>query len=545
MKDLPTVTFAPGGRAACVKGMTWLLVDCSLTHPMVLEAWGVIDRGGSVDEVVGAILSHGMTSAPDFALVAATGEGDLRFVVRGAVAASLVVAGATEELSAHGILTDQTRSGVQGFVLHGSGERVPASLPVVAGILPVDCLSVVLEATDPADSALSAEAAPAAVTAAPEVAAVQPEAEVAAQPELQAEADAKAEPTVAPETAAQSPQPAASASVDDPEVLASIREYERLFGAPESVADSATAEPVAVVEPEPSHPEVAPTPVDPAIEAEVQHPSPVMAVVEASPAVVPAPETPSGGGFIDALPDFFGPLIGGAAASGAASAPSVPTESAAPAIPVVPDGQTAAQASLGALPTPGPMPSADPAPVQGPVPSPAPPAAAQGRTVNRAHLQAAVSAGPTVWAARCPVGHPSQAFAATCRVCGAPIPAQEPQEIPRPLLGRFVVPGAAPIVIDSDLILGRDPHAPQGVSGPQPRLVVLNDPRMEVSSMHASVTLNFWDVCLTDLGSTNGTEIVTPDGRRQRLAQHTPVTIQPGTKVVLAEVLELVFEATG
>jgi pSer/pThr/pTyr-binding forkhead associated (FHA) protein len=68
---------------------------------------------------------------------------------------------------------------------------------------------------------------------------------------------------------------------------------------------------------------------------------------------------------------------------------------------------------------------------------------------------------------------------------------------------------------------------------------------MEVSSMHASVTLNFWDVCLTDLGSTNGTEIVTPDGRRQRLAQHTPVTIQPGTKVVLAEVLELVFEATG
>ena len=74
MKDLPTVTFAPGGRAACVKGMTWLLVDCSLTHPMVLEAWGVIDRGGSVDEVVGAILSHGMTSAPDFALVAATGN---------------------------------------------------------------------------------------------------------------------------------------------------------------------------------------------------------------------------------------------------------------------------------------------------------------------------------------------------------------------------------------------------------------------------------------------------------------------------------------
>ena len=93
-------------------------------------------------------------------------------------------------------------------------------------------------------------------------------------------------------------------------------------------------------------------------------------------------------------------------------------------------------------------------------------------------------------------------------------------------------------------MLGRDPRVPAD-STTAPRLVVINDPRMEVSSQHASITLNFWDVCLTDLGSTNGTEIVDREGRRQRLAQNSPVTIQPGTKIILAEVVELTFEATA
>ena len=122
------------------------------------------------------------------------------------------------------------------------------------------------------------------------------------------------------------------------------------------------------------------------------------------------------------------------------------------------------------------------------------------------------------------------------------MPEQTGQEVPRPVLGRLVIAGANPIVLDSDVILGRDPHVPPGAATPPPRLVVLNDPRMEVSSQHASITLNFWDVCLTDLGSTNGTEVITPDGRRQRLAPQSVVTILPGTKVVFAEVLEATFE---
>ena len=57
------------------------------------------------------------------------------------------------------------------------------------------------------------------------------------------------------------------------------------------------------------------------------------------------------------------------------------------------------------------------------------------------------------------------------------------------------------------------------------------------------MSLDFWRILLTDLGSTNGTEVITPDGRRQRLLPNTPIVIEPGTLVVLAEIVELRLEA--
>lgn len=553
MSSMPTVTFAPGGRAACVKGRMWLFVDCALTHPMVLEAWAAIDGGGSADEVVGAILSHGMSSAPDFVLASSSrdAEGSVRFVVRGSTGVQGVASGQEFARMAYGILSDVTVEGVEWFTLQVTGaESVEATLPVVAGILPVDTLKVVVGApaavaASEGDAAQPEQlVAPAATTPVP---AVVPDVGAAEDPAAEdpAAEDHAGEP--AEEPAAMSEEPAeepaeesavalseetAQADAEDPEVLASIREYERLFGAPdapESADPAESAEPAdaTIGTTDETLPE---TPEETASqESESASVSPAYAVpVEvSSPAVVPAPPAPAEGGFIEVLPDFFGPLVGAPVTTEAASpAPSTPHTS--PPITSAPITPT----DIGEAPI-APAP-ATPAPV-----------ASQGRTVNRAHLPSAVREGPTVWAARCPVGHPSQAFAANCRVCGQPIPAQEPQEIPRPVLGRLVIDGVPPITIDSDLVMGRDPHPTSGGNGPAPRLVVLNDPRMEVSSLHASITLNFWDVCLTDLGSTNGTEIVMPDGRRQRLAQHTPVTIQPGTKIVLAEVLELTFEATG
>jgi pSer/pThr/pTyr-binding forkhead associated (FHA) protein len=99
--------------------------------------------------------------------------------------------------------------------------------------------------------------------------------------------------------------------------------------------------------------------------------------------------------------------------------------------------------------------------------------------------------------------------------------------------------------LDRGLVLGRAPRVPEDFVGERPHVVKVVDPRSEVSSQHVLLSLDYWNVLVTDLGSTNGTELVLPDGRRQRLVAHSPVVIEAGTRIVLAEILELTFEATA
>ena len=502
MSSSPLVHYSPGQRAVCAREGLWLLIDRPLTDSLVLSLWQVIDDGGSPDQVLGTLLSSGMATLPDFVMAAAADSGVVRLVIRGALVVAGTDADGAFETTGEGFLTDQTRTGLAGALVVGPAGEGP-QIPLVAGIVPAASITLTFEdATE--------RAVPEAAAAVPEV---EPELKPTSAPEPQMEPEPEPQPEPAllpPPTPAR--QPEAETPVDA-ETLAAAARYEHLFSAP-TPEDGAVmqADGVPTVEP------VIDSIVHPVVEPDLAAPDPVTVVhdhpgVAAYAADLAPPVT---GGFIDSVPDFMG---------GPALPPPQPTVQHTPPLPVTPQPAAAA---------PGPKPG--PAPV---APSPAAPAA--GRTVNRASLRQAVPA-VTVWAARCPLGHLSQAHASTCRVCRQPMPEQTGQEVPRPVLGRLVIAGANPIVLDSDVILGRDPHVPPGAATPPPRLVVLNDPRMEVSSQHASITLNFWDVCLTDLGSTNGTEVITPDGRRQRLAPQSVVTILPGTKVVFAEVLEATFE---
>jgi hypothetical protein len=118
--------------------------------------------------------------------------------------------------------------------------------------------------------------------------------------------------------------------------------------------------------------------------------------------------------------------------------------------------------------------------------------------------------------------------------------------VPRPPLGRLVIVETGDVVtLDRDVVLGRNPSVPDGYLLSAPQLVRLNDPRQEVSGQHALVSMDSWLVTLTDLGSTNGTEVITPDGRRQRLVAESAVVVEPGTMIVLAEIMSIRFEATA
>lgn len=510
------VAFAPGTRSACVRGHIWVLVDRPVTDALVLRVWGHVGNAAGVEEIVDALLHEGLLASADFALaVAGDGEDTVRIVVRGELAVSGEDDAGTFETRARGILIDEVRSGVRLLSLHGAEGSTVGTVPVVEGVLPAEAVTVSLAPVGavpvaaPADHGVDAEPSPE-----PE-----PEPEPETEPEPEPEADAERERASAPAPAG------VEASPDDDAVSSTA--YAFLFESPAAEVEE-PASPL-VTSPAVNQADDASTdePQTEPAEEEVLDAESTDTATEAAQESLDEPAQQSGrppalgGGLIESIPDFFGT----GAATAALEPSSRPATSSAPTAP----HSSASEAAPAAT---------DPAAT-----NPAVQPAVGGRTVNRAHLAAAGNTGPTVYAAWCPNGHPTPAYAGTCRVCGQPVAEQSPQEIPRPVLGRLVLPIGDPVALVCDLILGRDPSLPPGGGTPPPRLVVLNDPRHEVSSQHAEITLNFWEVRLTDLGSTNGTEIITPDGRRQRLTPHSSVAVVPGTRIILAEVFEMIFEA--
>lgn len=103
------------------------------------------------------------------------------------------------------------------------------------------------------------------------------------------------------------------------------------------------------------------------------------------------------------------------------------------------------------------------------------------------------------------------------------------------------------MTLDRGVIIGRNLQVPEGYRGTEiPNLVKVNDPEMDVSSQHLAITLDFWNVVIRDLGSTNGTVVVSPSGQTQQLAPGKPQVLEPGSRVVLGGgQISFVFQATA
>ncbi|GAB2573505.1 FHA domain-containing protein [Microlunatus antarcticus] len=155
---------------------------------------------------------------------------------------------------------------------------------------------------------------------------------------------------------------------------------------------------------------------------------------------------------------------------------------------------------------------------------------------------AAETQAPRVLAAVCPAGHLTPAYAGLCRVCRRTVAPQQAFETPRPVLGRLALPEGGTLVLDRGAVLGRAPHVPGDWVGPPPRLVTLPDPDQDVSAQHVSVVLDLWNVLVCDLGSTNGTALVEPDGKVRPLRAYEPVPLAAGDVLVLADVVTLAYE---
>ncbi|WP_238886238.1 FHA domain-containing protein [Mycobacterium sp. IDR2000157661] len=119
-----------------------------------------------------------------------------------------------------------------------------------------------------------------------------------------------------------------------------------------------------------------------------------------------------------------------------------------------------------------------------------------------------------------------------CRLCGLRM--NQTKEIifgERPPLGFLVLDDGTTIVLNSDLVIGRDPNisSPAGSSATPIQLV---DPAGELSRAHIAIRLIDWDVSVVDLNSTNGTRVKQAnEDLWRRIAPQRPHLLKPGAEV--------------
>lgn len=517
--------YAPGTGVGVAGERIWVVVAGVPGDDLSLACLDTVHAGADAEGVLEVLLGAGLRKARDFAVCEILEKGTCRILVRGSAQADVGVGGQIEAVAGRGVFSDREIGDVEWVVIRLDGELTEAVVPLSMGLVPTALIRLELD---------SARTVPAAPDASPSGRPIPVD-----TGELVVTTDAVSATTVPDSSDVQ--EIGADVSTDE----ADLMEYDRLF-TPRRQDDQ-----------EPGHPgtgashreDIRERVHDPLARAGDPEPSGAvwqpdeMAEAELRPVQQRADRlvggadgnryegrdgtNPSTAGFIDAVPDF---LVPGAGVSSAPPPNLLEVSEPEPYAVIPPVREEPVTASV-------PHPVDPPSPIVD---------EAGGRTVSRADVlrDQAGFVGQVVLAARCTQGHLSPAFADACRVCGGAIPPQEPMEVPRPALGRLVVSTGDTVLLDRDVVLGREPRVPAGHASGMPHLLRLSDPRHEISSQHAVVSLDYWHVTLTDVGSTNGTEIVTADGQRQRLVPNTPVVLEPGTTVVLAEIMDIRFEAT-
>lgn len=434
------------------------------------------------DEVLDVLVERGVRSMPDFALCHAV-DGGFRLVFRGAFA---VVADQDAVAQGSGPWSDTVVRAARVLLEVPDDAVAERWLPLRGGLV---LAGAVLIGEGPAGASRVTSGPP------PRASQVSP-----APPTVAVAGPPPAAPADPPPAAPIGSGPGQSAGRSD-------ADFDALFGA-------------TTARPEP------PAPVEPAVPQPAEQLTlPPRASVADAGLTRPSPHTME----VSELPGVEAGAPVGGLITGAPWLTGTVEPAPMPPVPPVPHVQTV------------PIPPLVPAGPAEPPPSPD----AAGRTVSRASLLAQQQPAQTVVATRCPQGHLTQAYGAVCRVCREPVSPQQHVEVPRPTLGLLRLSTGAVVTLDRGAILGRNPRVPSDFVGDQPNLVRVVDPEKGVSSQHLEVSLDYWNVNLRDLGSTNGTEVVLPGAMPMMLPKGASVILEPGSRVILGGTVSMVFEVTG
>lgn len=89
--------------------------------------------------------------------------------------------------------------------------------------------------------------------------------------------------------------------------------------------------------------------------------------------------------------------------------------------------------------------------------------------------------------------------------------------------------------LSAPCLVGRRPSAPRVSDGADPQLVTVDSPSAAVSRTHLEIRQVGDSVVVTDLGSTNGTHVVSLTGITQRLQPRGSLTVLPGMRVDIGD----------
>jgi pSer/pThr/pTyr-binding forkhead associated (FHA) protein len=122
--------------------------------------------------------------------------------------------------------------------------------------------------------------------------------------------------------------------------------------------------------------------------------------------------------------------------------------------------------------------------------------------------------------------------------------AQDGFEIARPSLGTLRLSTGTEVPLDRGVIFGRAPDAPTGGTDEPPNLVQIASPENDISRSHAEIILEGWNVYVRDLGSTNGTFVISPGSAQPQAVHEDLVAIEAGWVINLANEVAVRFDAS-
>lgn len=164
--------------------------------------------------------------------------------------------------------------------------------------------------------------------------------------------------------------------------------------------------------------------------------------------------------------------------------------------------------------------------------------------VPRVHILAPDWAAFKAWrqdrSGICSYGHSNPEGGNFCRTCGSPLGSEPVTSHSGRSLGvlRFQ---DREFEVWRNVAVGREPRTP--IADPaQWDSLKIRDPRTEVSAQHVELQVQGRQVYVVDTGSTNGTELISYEGWKQRLSPRTPVLLQHGVTLRLAEIVDVFFD---